>query len=175
MLCFRLIGKYNPGHGVCYVSEEGVEKAVRDFQVLVAFHGSKPSAAALSGVKKALALEDESSTTERSGIFVTSPVSKLWAKKTSKNTFRKRLSANYNNSFSLRPLLRSMRYDIWSPFNISVTGNVCLTKLSFELISPFNAIHNYSFCRCSSLFIEIATDASYETFCKRVSLSLLSL
>ena len=160
---------------MCYVSEEGKEVAVRDFQVLVAFHGNKPSAAALSGVKKALDLEDESvSTTERSGIFVTSPVSKLWAKKTSKKTIRKRLSANYN-SFSLRPLLRSMRYDIWSPFNISVTGNVCLTKLSFELISPFNAIHHYSFCRCSSLFKEIASDASYETFCKRVSLSLLSL
>lgn len=84
---FRLIGKYNPGHGVCYVSEEGKEVAVRDFQVLVAFHGNKPSAA-VSGVKKALALEDES-TTERSGIFVTSPVSKLWAKKTSKKTIRK--------------------------------------------------------------------------------------
>ena len=75
---------------MCYVSEEGKEVAVRDFQVLVAFHGSKPIAAALSGVKKALALEDESvSTTERSGIFVTSPVSKLWAKKTSKNAFVK--------------------------------------------------------------------------------------
>ena len=139
-ISFRLIGKYNPGHGVCYVSEEGKEVAVRDFQVLVAFHGNKLSAA-VSAVKKALALVDKS-TTERSGIFVTSPVSKLWAKKTSKKTFRKRFSANYPNyhSFSLRPLLRSMRYDIWSPFNISVPGNVCLTKLSFELISPFNAI-----------------------------------
>ena len=135
-----MIGKYNPGHGVCYVSEEGKEVAVRDFQVLVAFHGNKLSAA-VSAVKKALALVDKS-TTERSGIFVTSPVSKLWAKKTSKITSRKRFSANYSNyhSFSLRPLLRSMRYDIWSPFNISVPGNVCLTKLSFELISPFNAI-----------------------------------
>ena len=27
----------------------------------------------------------------------------------------------------------------WSPFNISVTGNVCLTNLSFELLLPFNA------------------------------------
>ena len=77
-----MIGKYNPGHGVCYVSEEGKEVAVRDFQVLVAFHGNKLSAA-VSAVKKALALVDKS-TTERSGIFVTSPVSKLWAKKTSK-------------------------------------------------------------------------------------------
>ena len=84
MLCFRLIGKYNPGHGVCYVSEEGVEKAVRDFQVLVAFHGNKLSAA-VSAVKKVLALVGDA-TTERSGIFVTSPISKLWAKKTSKKS-----------------------------------------------------------------------------------------
>ena len=81
-----MIGKYNPGHGVCYVSEGREEKAVTDFQVLVAFHGKKLSAA-VSAVKKVLALVGDS-TTERSGIFVTSPISKLWAKKTSKKNSR---------------------------------------------------------------------------------------
>ena len=45
-----MIGKYNPGHGVCYVSEDSRERAVRDFLVLVAYHGSQVSAA-VSAVK----------------------------------------------------------------------------------------------------------------------------